>query len=219
MPDDRLHFYSTLAGTHGWRGGKEDGWHTPDSPFWRMLAEHDLVMLNPDRPFAWSTDLNGWRSWRRWVGMQDWPSDWHAAARALTYYFWPVTDMSDVYIPVEHRTLIVHSHGLQPVLIACAEYKLKIPRLLSVCSPWRKDMEAIAKKARPNIGQWLYVYTERDLWARLGDGRVSVDTDRCPLADWSDMVPGVGHSWLLNDPRFFPHWRELGYISFLKGKW
>lgn len=219
MPDDRLHFYTALAGTHGWRGGREDGWNSPDSPFWRMLAAQDLVMLNPDRPFAWSTDLNGWRTWRRVLGMSDWPSDWYAAARALTYYFWPVTDAVGSYIPIEDRTLIVHSHGLQPVLIACAEYDLKIPRLLSVCSPWRKDMQRVAEKARPNIGQWLFVYTDRDVWSMLGDGQVAMNTARCQVADWCDRVPDVGHSRLLNDPGFFHYWRELGYLEFLKGRW
>jgi hypothetical protein len=220
MTNDRLHFYTALAGTHGWRGGKPtSGWHMADSPWWRLLAEQDLVMLNPDRPFQWSTDLNGWRSWRRLVGIADWPSDWHAAAQALTYYFWPVTDPTGAHIPIADRTLVVHSHGLQPVLLACGQYGLKIPRLLSVCSPWRRDMHAIAEAARPNIGQWLFVHTERDRWQRWGEGRLLLNSSACPIADWCDNIPGVGHSGLLTDPKHFPYWRDLGYIDFLKGRW
>ena len=199
--------YLPIQGTHAWstKDKENDGqwWHR-SSKFASFLAEHGLFVLeHKDGQFVWSTDLDG-------LGQRS-MNDWVAAGKALKYYM--------ACVPYSQRNLIVHSHGLQPALFACAD-GLKIRRLVSVCSPVRKDMMATAKDARPNIGRWLHIYALgwKDKMARLGqlfDGNLSLKTTH-PLADINAGVKGAGHSSVICEEEFFHHWVDDGWIEFLK---
>jgi hypothetical protein len=97
---------------------------------------------------------------------------------------------------------------------------LKVDVLVSLFSPVRKDMEAVAKLARANVRQWVHVHTDwSDYIQILGglfDGSVGFVRQH-PLADVNINLPGVGHSNVLRDPSLFHHWEEQGLVDALKG--
>lgn len=208
-----------IPGTHGWRGQLTGEWWSTDSPWMAFAESRGLRSLGGEKhPFVWSTDLNGHRFWRHLFGSQDFHSDWEAAARALYYYLRPIADHDDRYVPIADRNLIAHSHGLQPVLKACA-MGLKINRLVSVMSPVRKDMHYDAKMARPNIGAWLSIASCSDDVQRRGswfDGSWKLERAH-PLADVADVVPNAGHSKILRDEEWFALWDSRGWFDWLKG--
>lgn len=214
-------FYLPIAGTHGWRGSHPDNrgrWWGPDGAFGLFMQGHRFRHLGSNRPFVWTTDVNGHRPWRRWFGIGDPHFDWECAGENLNNYIRPYRDATDEYTPIADRRLIVHSHGLQPVLYACAQNDLKIHRLISVMSPVRADMLAVAEKARPNIGKWMHLHTDSsDRWQVLGgigDGALGI-VRRHPLADYNVRVKGVGHTGLLEDAALFKLWIEAGWLEFL----
>lgn len=216
------HCVIPIAGTHGDDGRPTGLWWQSGSPFMRMLARQGICHLNEERPFTWSTDLNGHRFWRRWFGRKDSHRDWIAGGYALSYYCWPARADTDDYIELSDRNVIAHSHGGQVVFYACAFAGLRINRLITVGTPIRADMKAIIEKARPNIGQWLHVRDERDataIWGGIGDGQLRRST-RTGHEDWCDIVPGIGHSGVLHDESlFFRTWVMRGWVEFLKTGW
>lgn len=215
-----------VPGTHGDDGCLTGLWWQSGSPLMRVLTHAGLYHLNEHRPFTWSCDLNGHRFWRHWLGMNDPHRDWIAGGYALSYYLWPVHQEADEYVAVRERNILAHSHGGQVVFYAAAYGGLRINRLLTVGTPIRRDMQAVIEKARPNIRQWLHVRGDDDavaLFGGIGDGRASFSRDfeqdpsRGP--DWTDIVPGVGHSGVLHDPTMFYRWHHCAWIEFLKNGW
>lgn len=205
-----------VAGTHGYRGQLTGDWWHDRSPLLLFLGAFGFTCLQPARPFVWTTDLNGQRFWRRWFGLTDPHYDWLAAAYGLNTYIRPIFDEGDNYVPLAQRNVIVHSHGLQVVLYACAEWDLKLNSLVSVMAPVRADMQEIAGRARRNIGYWEHLYSDRtDSWqwiGGIGDGRVGI-VRRHPKADRNTLVPKAGHSRLLHDSAFFMQWVDLGLLD------
>src|SRR5678815_5146950 len=101
------------------------------------------------------------------------------------------------------------------VAYACA-HGLRINRLLTMGSPVRQDMHAIYAQARPNIGHWLHLHSDRSdrtQWlGELFDGHLGIVRNQ-PFADVNLGVPAVAHSNLLNDPDLFHLWAEDGLIA------
>lgn len=211
-------YYLPIAGTHGWRGSATGRWWSQDSAFGLFMQGCGFRHLGGPRPFVWTTDVNGHKPWRRWFGMGNPHLDWQCAGENLNAYLRPYRDATDEYTPLADRRLIVHSHGLQPVLYACAEHDLKIHRLVSVMSPVRDDMQALAERARPNIGKWMHLHSDgSDRWqllGQLGDGRI-FGARRHPQADYNVCVKGAGHTGVLEDPVLMTLWRQAGWLDFL----
>jgi hypothetical protein len=203
--------------------GQPDWWQA-GSPFTTHMRSQDFRLLRPDNPFVWSTQINGHKFWTRWFGGRDTKdhADWKAGGAALRYYVdhGPCPRCGWHEVPVRHRNILAHSHGLQVVLYACAD-GLRIRRLVSFGSPIRSDMRAVAMKALPNIDRWMHVYDptceDRIQWlGQFGDGVIDLHPDR--TVDLQNVVNhpirGVGHSELLCDPRQFHHLAPI--IAFLK---
>ena len=162
---------------------------------------------------GWSTDVDGVPSLFDANGNHDWIAGGYALRDRLAQY------------PYESRNLLVHSHGIAPVLYQCAlddpeSPAVPIHRLLSGCSPPRKDLERIALKAmeKGTIGAWRHIYADGwDKWARLGqmfDGHWGWRR----TWDVPGMVnageKGVGHSGLFT-PELRQRFVQGGHLSFL----
>lgn len=203
-----------IAGTHAWRGDQTQDWFTFGSPFVRFLNARGLdVVFTPEgQSFIWSTDLGG-------IGFGK--GDlvvWKAAGVSLLQFCVPPL-CPEKRIPPDQLSIVAHSHGLQPVLFACAA-GLCVRTLISVGSPVRKDLRAVVAQARPNIGHWLHIHSDHsDRWQLFGslfDGHWGVQRQQA-AADRNDSVPHVGHSQLLRDPDLFHHWVERGWVDVLNG--
>lgn len=198
-----------IPGTGSWAHDGRCDWYCPGHPFGQFLTYQGVAPLyDGDRPFIWSTDLNGvpWLRDRRFV-------DWAAGGAALNYFV-----REDLRQPGAATALIAHSHALQVVLFACAEHDLKVDTLISMGSPVRQDMMPVAQRARPNIARWLHVHSDHsDRWQWFGelfDEHVGIVREH-PLADVNDFVPKVGHSELLRDPQQYHWWLEKGWLMWL----
>jgi hypothetical protein len=184
-----------IAGTHA--EGAE--WWKPGSAWAQHIAAYGWRFCGHE-PFEWSCDLDGtfWEGGRR-------HRDWQAGGTALRYY------LGGAFHPFRPGVIVAHSHALQVVLYAAAS-GLKVPALVSVMSPVRKDMADVAARARPNIGYWCHVSTgHRDKWQWLGelfDGRAGVVREH-PLADVNERVEGADHSQVLVDPQWFGVWHRI----------
>lgn len=188
-------------------------WHDPGSPLVGFLEHAGLHLLPGSRPYVWSTDVDG-------LPWDDRHSDWQAGGFALYDHLMPslAGPLADTLVPYTARNLVAHSHGLQPVLYACA-LGLRVHRLLSLMSPIRHDLLPIAKAARANIGEWRHVYTDDSDQTQLRgswfDGKMGNERKH-PLADVNVRIPGLGHSGLVSDPRLFPHWIDDGLADWLQ---
>lgn len=198
--------YITIPGTWGW--GSSDKWWSPGSPFVQFMEGQGALLLRPDDPFLWSTDIDG--TWFDWIFRhgRTFP-DWEAGAAALTYY------LKDV--PYYDRNLIAHSHGGQVALLAAC--KVDIRRLVTVSTPYRKDLADNYAFARKHIGHWEHIHSDTSdliqLAGSIFDGHFGFHR-RMPDADLNVMLPKVGHSGILQDPRFIPEWRDAGIIARLR---
>lgn len=188
-----------VAGTHAFREGKTDWWQ-PGSPFAIYLKRHGLAVVGTgpeERPYVWSTDLGGMG-----LGRGD-LQGWRAAGLNLYAYAVPPL-CPDARIPSRDLAIVCHSHGLQPVLYACAE-GLKIGKLVSIGSPVRRDMADVAEAARPNIRSWVHLHGDhQDRWQWFGslfDGHWGIVRQH-PLANVNRGYP-VGHGNLVRDPEWF----------------
>jgi hypothetical protein len=206
-----------VAGTGSYNDDDRVDWYTPTSPFARFLASQSLAPafehwrdtsdLTRQAPFIWSTSLAG-------IPLISRKATWSAAGTALAYFIAVTADVRGAQTAV-----IAHSHGLQVVLYACAERGIKIAQLISVGSPVRKDMEPIAQRARPLIGHWLHIHSDRsDQWQWFGElfnGHFGIVRAH-PLANRNDAVARVGHSQLLRDPACQSYWLDRGWLMPLR---
>lgn len=195
---------TAVAGTWAWRSA----WWQDGSDFWRYMATHDIHPARiGGRPFRWSTDLGN--SWKFWESRR---SQWEAGGDALAYYL-------DA-LPESERVVIAHSHGGQCAAYCAAHAGLKIRTLITVATPVRADMEAVWRKARPNIGTWWHVCdadTDRIAWwGAFGDGRVG-NTRQFREADRNIPLKDIDHSRPLNNPDRFYLWEDTGAIALIKG--
>src|SRR4051812_21317596 len=183
-------------------------WYSPTSSFSAFLAKFDLEEPVPDRPFVWTTNIDG-------VHDKHW--DWIAGGAALYDYIVPAIAPQDC-IPASQTRVVAHSHGLQVVLYACAA-GLRVNNLVSVGGPVRKDMMDIAAKAKPNIKNWLHLAADGDRMQLLGelfDGHWGIRREH-PLADKNDKMPReAGHGGVLRDMRYYDLWISRGWLGALK---
>lgn len=210
MATPLLSYPARWVGIPGTWGAKDQHpWWTKEAPFTHYLRDKLVIYpLKPDQPFVWSTDLDGGFFSFFSSGKH---SDWDAAGAAISYYL--------EGIPLHERNLIAHSHGLQAVLYACGKYGVQINTLTSVASPVRKDMQEIAERARPNIGYWTHIHSDKSdrfQWlGEIGDGTLGI-VRKHPLANINTKIPKVGHSGLLTESKNFYHWDSLLYPLFKK---
>lgn len=205
--------YIPIPGTHAYDGSPEPSdWYHPQSALSRYFADtFGLTQVSPDDPWCWTTDLDGFRIWRRLRRKTSLGMDWLVAGK--TFRQWVSHNgCSGGGVPMTDRNVICHSHGLQPILYACAE-GLKLRALISVSSPVRSDLleNGIASAAAKNIGHWTHVHSDRsDRWQWLGtlaDGMLGI-TRAHPLAHRNVAIAHVGHSKMLNEASRFHLWRD-----------
>lgn len=197
-------------------------WWRPGSPLLLALGLLGLESLCPEDPYRWSTELGGVRFYHRWPWFRSRRDHrcWHSGADGQRWW------MIAKGIPLADRRALVHSHGLQPTLYAAADWHepMYLERLISVGSPLRADMRDVVERARPRIRRWLHVTDDADRIQRkglFGDGEWG-------LPDWVDdpqlgpdtylVLPGIGHSRLLQDPQYFDLWVTRGLAAFLSGQ-
>jgi hypothetical protein len=194
-----------VPGTHAWDGTKKD-WYSPDSPFMRTAGDQDVVQIDPDNPFVWSTRLGG-------LGKDKFVV-WRGAGVNFYQYVVPPR-CKDRRIPPMETIVLSHSHGLQPVLFAAAK-GLQIDTFVDVCGPVRMDLLPIARAARKNIRRWVHIHAgKRDLWqwfGEIGDEHFGI-VRKHPLAHQNIAVDTADHGEILRDPKYFQI-----VIDALKGK-
>jgi hypothetical protein len=208
-----------IPGTWGFRELPTPAdWQHPQSPFSIYLSDRSLFQVKATRGFDWTTDVNGSHFWQRWFGRLGDHRDWIVGGRNLAVWMLSPYDEYPAYVELIDRNIIAHSHALQVVLYACAS-GLKINKLVSVAGPVRADMQAVAEKARPNIGQWVHVHSDRSdrtqWFGEIGDGVLRIARQH-PLANQNVPLPMVGHSKILTDPTAFHWWEDAGLVSFLR---
>ncbi len=184
-------------------------WARSRSAFSRLLRIHHFA---PMRFQGWTGNLAGVPLNFRSKGEH---RDWIAGGYALSYFLRGL-DYAD-------RNLIVHSHGLAPVLYACVREKVDIRRLVSVCSPVRRDLQRQAAGAVQRIGRWRHVSSnDGDFWQWAGelfDGHIQWGRERAwKQAHENLRIPGIGHSRLFNDRRFLDLWQTDGMFDFLRAQ-
>jgi len=200
-----------------WGTGLEQHWWGT-GPFSAFMRAHGWEPARPRDPFRWSGDIDGLSGLaHRFLGRPPDETDWLAAADAFRWYLGPLA-MAD-------RNVICHSHGLNPVLFACAhaDTPTSIRTLVSVGSPVRADMLETATRARARIGCWLHLYDARfdkmGSWGQFGDGKFewwwSPKSRAHPAADLNVAVPLIGHSGLLEDDTLFTLWQARGWLDVL----
>ena len=194
-----------IPGTHAWLPGQLSGqWYHDGSPWWFYMKTLGFVPIECNqRPFEWSTNLDGLMFWRK-------GATW--AAAGSNFYAWVVPPVApDRRIPPHLTNVVTHSHGLQPLLHACA-MGLKVNSLTDIAGPVREDMMATARAARPNITYWQHIHSDRsDRMQWLGgiaDGALGIVRAH-PLADTNVQFNDAGHSGLLNEAKWFPMWQQL----------
>lgn len=204
-----MRYYLPVAGTHGFNGEPKGEWWYDGSPFVEyMRATFDWRLVSP-RPLIWDGGLGG-VPWTRRRGHLI----WEGLGSTMQLYFVPSRWTKDDpdYIKIAERTVVAHSHALQGVLYACAEYDLKIDTLVSLMSPVRKDMRALASLARGNIRRWVHVHADRTDWVQIAgavwDGAFGIFREHAE-ADVNIAIPGAGHSKLVRDPEWFNRWNKI----------
>lgn len=206
-----------IGGTWSWRGWRTAGqWYQADSPFVAFLEAAGFEVAAKDRPFVWTSRVNGlWFQKNRHL-------DWDAAGANLALWLDWNDHTQGVTQPVD--IVIGHSHALQVIAYAAAYHGAEIPLLVSVCSPIRDDMRATVQAARAHVGYWRHIasdWTDRMQWCgELCDGGWGIRRN----AIWSEhgrvvvaanesvRYPGLGHSGLLRDPQHFDLWRSQGWL-------
>ena len=182
-----------VAGTHG----HHDSWWKPESDFSRMLLSHGIRVADNSDPYAWCTRLEGL------FGNN---VVWDTSGKALRWY---------ARSKVRHYPLsvVAHSHGGQVAAYAAAQ-GLQIERLVTVATPVRGDMDEVYSKAAQNIGRWVHLHSNNDIWQVLGglmDGKWGIHRE-VPYADENIMVPDIQHSDFLH-PEL---WEENGWWTYIK---
>jgi hypothetical protein len=185
----------------------------PASPFRDMLRRRDIAAVLFE---GWSTDVDGVPN----VLAGQKHGDWVAGGYGFSYFL--------ELLAYEDRNVICHSHGLAPVLYGLQKRGAAVPirRLISVCSPVRDDLQDVADAAKPHIGRWRHISSNHgDPMQRLGelfDGHFTWPFGKAARqwtqADENLSIPGIGHSKLLNDPRFLDLWQADGMLDFLRAQ-
>lgn len=216
--------YIPIGGTRAWndRGAPKRRWWQRDSEFCKMMAGLNCIMVDPDQPFVWTTDLNGvqfWKRWKIWGKTTDTFSDhrdWVCGGENFLRY----CDSVRGPIPYEARNIITHSHGFQVWAYASA-MGLRTRKLVSIAPPYRHDMEGTIRLARPNVEYWVLIIdpsadSVADLGA-FGDGIIRHDrtfrADGC-RPDLTIRIPAIGHSGVLGDGTTL--WNEGGLAEYLR---
>jgi len=181
-------------------------WAHAESPFCQMLEAKDFA---PIRFQGWTENLDGVPNILS-KGRKH--RDWIAGGYALAYFLSRL-DYLD-------RNLIAHSHGINPVLYAPALTKIKIRRLISICSPVRADMDATATEAVTCIERWRHVASiDWDFmqWAgEMLDGHLQLTRERrWRQATENVYIKGIGHSNLFKPP-WFDRWEQDGMLDMLR---
>jgi hypothetical protein len=180
----------------------------PISPFRVDLRQHDFIALHFQ---GWTLSVDGvpidvWQPGRH--------RDWIAGGYAVSYFL--------ERLPFEDRNLIVHSYGLNVILYALQLRGDVVPirRLISVCSPVRRDMQEVADAARPYVDRWRHIaagnYDPWQFFGELFDGHVGWNERKWSQAHENVTIPGIGHSKLLSDPAFVDLWSTDGNYDFLR---
>ncbi len=191
-----------VAGTWGYRDlNPTQEWWWPSSAFAAMVKVAGHTIIGADCPYVWTTNLNG-----AVVGQKD--VDWQVGGANLFSYAVPPL-CPDKRIPSDELLIVAHSHGLQPALYAFARGMKG--RLISVCSPVREDMMAVARMARTNISKWVHTYSECDetqVAGELCDGHLGIVRPH-RLADVNLDITPLGHGDLVNLPVNYPRWADI----------
>jgi pimeloyl-ACP methyl ester carboxylesterase len=198
-----------VPGTWAWSGffapAAGDWWQT-GSPLRAFFERSGFGVVGGDRPFVWSTQLDFGAEHRTWS----------AGGVALYAYLVPPLCL-DRRVPPDETRILAHSHGGQVAFYAAAA-GLRIRSLVTVSTPVRRDMAPVIAAARPNIGTWLHVHSDRSDWQQLlgglFDGRLGVFRSM-PEANVNLKIPDVGHARLLHDPAIGQeYWPTLaGYLD------
>lgn len=158
-------------------------------------------------PFIWSSDISGFKYNLSSGNAKH--TDWRAAGWSLIYYLQNVNQ--------SNRNLIIHSHGLQPVLYA-ASYGLEINNIISVCSPIRSDMNEVTEAARFRIKNWLHIYDSKDIigWlGQFGDGKL-IGSRKSAHSDENHHLSGINHTDILKIGKKMDFWIKNGWYDFLR---
>ena len=187
-------------------------WARARSPFSKMLREHNFA---PMRFQGWSKNVSGVPN----ILSRQKHSDWIAGGYALGYFLLGLDYMD--------RNIICHSHGLNPVLYCCVRMGVPIRRVVSICSPVRKDMRVQATGAiHKYIEQWRHVSSHDGDWMqRFGE---FFDGEWAPFGvrKWEIphapnltnlCIPNIGHSKIF-EPEFLNLWSDDGLLDFLRGE-
>lgn len=201
-----LTFYIPIHGT--WAiDDNETAWWKPASNFAKYASNFGIVQFDTLPPFIWSSDLNGVFYNLYSKGAKH--TDWRAGGWSLYYYL--------NQVPYSQRNLIVHSHGLQPVMY-CASFGMPIRNIISVCSPIRKDMESIMEKAVNYISNWIHIYSNSDKvqWlGQIGDGRW-FGSRKAKFAKLNIPLHGINHSDLFKLDGRLDLWNTGGWFNYLR---
>lgn len=156
-----------VAGTHGLRDYEqleklearamlaELPWWHPRSAFADQARAHSLQLVDDVRPFLWSTDLDG---------LAGSHTTWYAAGWALVYYA--------AAHQVQELDVVAHSHGGQVAAFAACYaplYGIRIRRLLTICTPVRRDMQRVRRRARGSVKGWYHAWSDGDVWQEAGE--------------------------------------------------
>jgi pimeloyl-ACP methyl ester carboxylesterase len=171
--------YIPIAGT--WAGKDDESWHRAGSRTDRFLQKAGLVRLADELPF-WSSALSG----ARFCGGSH--LAWQFGADLLVRFLETV--------PKDDRNLIAHSHGGQVVAYALAQ-GAKVRRVVTVCSPVRRDMDAVwsVNTAAPHLHLYSIGWGDRMRWF----GQRARFRRKMPWADDNRRIDG-GHSGMLVRP-------------------
>lgn len=209
------------AGTHGWRGDPVGDWWQRGSQYLRMMREHEFAPYAPDRPFVWTTSLDGLWPWP-WQRAETKHLTWRAAGlNKYAYLVPPIYGGAENGIaatPMATR-LVDHSHAGNVTAYACAA-GLYVHVLITIGTPVRDDMAEVWAQARPRIGTWVHVHSDSSDWWQVAgglfDGKLGIDR-KMPLADVNIRIPRVGHTGILTDPTAFGWWEQAGLLEYLRG--
>lgn len=188
-------------------------WCQPGAPFFEFLKTRGF---SPVYFQGWSCDVDGLPTLGK-IREGRSHANWMSGGWALRYL------LED--LPLEDRNVIAHSHGGQIALYAAGQADLELNRVITVCTPVRGDLRDLAARARTRIQAHRQIYAAGwDFWMRAGefiDGHFGWQRDMA-FAHENQAFKGIGHSGLLNDPRFFELWNadtalHEAPIDFLKG--
>lgn len=187
-------------------------WH-PFSQWWTYIKSLGFVPFR-QQDFVWTGALDGlsFRAAWNWIRGQQAETkhiQWRAGGDALNDYIGVGLYFSDRFS--DKFIVVAHSHGGQ-VALYCAARSRYLPILITVATPNRFDMHAIAAQARPRIGFWIHLYDPD--WDKigqegsLGDGEISFDRTWKGYADVSLPVADISHSDLLRNPAKYHLWQD-----------